>query len=118
MTILHERLASSMLLFSMVAAVWGLVAFARWRGMDGNFWGILAVGEVLFLAQGVLGVLLYLGGTQPARGIHILYGAVAVLTLPAYYVISKGRDDRTATLIYSLLCIFLTGIILRSMVTG
>jgi len=118
MNILHDRLASSMVLFALLAAAWGLVAFARRRGMDGNLWGILAVGEVLFLAQGLLGFFLYLGGARPERGIHILYGVVALLTLPAYYAISKGRDDRTATLIYSLLYIFLAGIILRSTVTG
>jgi hypothetical protein len=49
---------------------------------------------------------------------HILYGVVTGVTLPAYFAISKGRDDRQAVLIYALLCIFLVGISFRSVATG
>jgi hypothetical protein len=51
-------------------------------------------------------------------GVHILYGIVAVISLPAYYAISKGRDDKYAALAYGLLCLFLAAIGMRASVTG
>jgi hypothetical protein len=48
----------------------------------------------------------------------LLYGLTAVLTLPAYYFISRGRDDKKASLIYGLLCLFLAFAAYRGMVTG
>jgi hypothetical protein len=116
--ILHERIATSVELFMAIAALWGLVTYLRGRGMGSSYWGILAVGELLLVAQGTLGILIWLSGARPARGVHLLYGAVAVVTLPAYYAMSKGREDRGATLAYSLICLFLLGIGLRAIGTG
>jgi hypothetical protein len=107
------------LYFLFIAGVWGLVSAFRRQGVSSNYWGILAIGEIMILAQTVLGVLLYVGGARPGRpGVHILYGTVAAITLPAYYAFSKGRDDRTAALLYGLFCIFVAGITLRSVTTG
>ncbi len=115
---IHARLATSLLLFMAIAAVWNLIAAARRRGVSSSTWGILAIGEILALAQGAIGLALYLGGDRPARTVHLIYGLTAVLTLPAYYFISRGRDDRTASWIYAGLCLFLAIAALRSMVTG
>lgn len=115
---IHGQLATSIMLFSGVAAVWGLIAYFRGKAMDGNYWGILAVGEILFLSQGVIGILLWLSNARPGRGVHILYGVVTVIALPAYYTISKGKDDRVATLAYSLICLFLVGIAVRAVMTA
>jgi hypothetical protein len=114
----HARLATSFILFMAIAAAWNLVAAARRRGVSGTAFGILAVGELLALAQGVLGIALLLAGDQPARGVHYLYGVTAVLTLPACYTLTKGRDDARASLIYGLLCVFLAVAGYRAVVTG
>ena len=115
---LHDRLADSLLLFLAIAGVWSLVAAVRGRGVGSATWGVLAIGELLALAEGGLGLALYLGGDRPARGLHIVYGIVAVLGLPAYYVLSRGRDDRRASWTYGLVCLFLAGISARAMTTG
>src|SRR4030065_2781076 len=111
-TFLHERLASAALLFFLVAGIWGLIAYLRRRGVGSEYWGILAVGEVLILAQAALGVLLWLEGERPGRGIHILYGIVASITLPAYYAYSKGQDDRRAAFTYGLIFALFVGLTL------
>lgn len=118
LTLIHERVATTMILFSLIAAVWGLIIFLRGRSIDGNYWGILGVGEILILAQAALGFILWLQGAQPGRGIHILYGIVAAMTLPAAYGFSRGRDDRQMALVYSLILLFLVGISWRAIVTG
>src|SRR3990170_6760497 len=109
---LHERLASAALLFFLVAGIWGLIAYLRRRGVGSEYWGILAIGEVLILAQAALGVLLWLEGERPGRGIHILYGIVAALTLPAYYAYSKGQDDRRAAVPSGPIFLFFVGFVL------
>jgi hypothetical protein len=119
LVMIHERLSTSMILFSGIAAVWGLVLYFRRQGIGGNFWGILAAAELLFLAQGIIGVLLWLGGGRPGRStIHVLYGIVAVITLPAFYTLSRGRDDRRGALGYTLALLFLVGISLRAIGTA
>lgn len=115
---IHARLATSYILFMALAAVWNLVAAARRQGVSGTAFGILVIGELLALAQTALGLALALGGASPARTVHILYGVTTVLTLPAYYAFSKGRDDRTAAFIYAGLCLFLAIAGYRAVLTG
>lgn len=118
LAIVHSRLANAMILFAVIAGLWGLVAGIRRQSMSGNYWGIIAVAEILFLAQAVVGIVLWLGGDRPARGVHILYGVVAILSLPAYYVLSKGQDDSRAVWVYTLLFFFIVAISLRAMTTA
>jgi hypothetical protein len=116
---IHANLANTSLLFAFIAGVWGIGLRFRKRGVDGNYWGILAVGELLFLGQSLLGAYLWISGARPGRmGIHILYGVVLVIGLPAYYAITKGRDDQDAALAYGFLCLFLAAITLRATATG
>ena len=115
---IHAILATATLIFSLIIGGWSLVRALRRQGIDGNTWGILASGEILYLAQGVVGILQLLGGARPERGIHILYGVVTALTLPAAYALSRGRDDNRAAWTYALLGLFLVGIALRARGTG
>ena len=119
LTAFHDALANSVLLFTLIAGVWGVVSRVRGKAMTGNYWGILAVGELLIIGQGVLGAILWISGARPGRvGVHVLYGVVAVISLPAYYAITKGRDDKDIVLAYSLLNFFLAAISLRAAATG
>ena len=63
----HARLANSMLIFLSVAGVWGLAVFFLRRSITGGYWGILAVGEILILAQMIVGIILWIDGGRPAR---------------------------------------------------
>jgi hypothetical protein len=119
LSMIHANLANTSLLFAVIAGIWGIALRLRNRSIDGNYWGILAVGELLFLGQGLLGAYLWIGGARPGRmGIHILYGVVLIIGLPSYYAITKGRDDKNAALAYGLLCLFLAAITLRATTTG
>src|SRR5262245_1484193 len=106
----HSALANACLIFSLIIAAYGFFLYIRQRGVDSSFWGTLAAGELLYLAQGVVGVLLYAGGLRPSRGwVHVLYGIALVITLPGAYAVMRGRDTRREVLIYAILGLFMAG---------
>ena len=120
---LHGRLATAMVLFAALAGVYGLVEYFRKQSVSPNYWGIIVVGNLLAVGQGILGVILALGGGQPARGIiHILYGVVALSWIPIINVVgnfaNKDKDARRETLIVALVSLFEAGIALRAISTA
>jgi hypothetical protein len=116
---MHMRLLVTILLFFGALTLWGLFGYLRGQEISGGYRGALAIGELLMLAQFVIGVLLLLGGRQPSRPtIHILYGIVAIMMLPGTFAYTRGRDSRWEQLIYAAVCLFLCGIALRALETG
>jgi hypothetical protein len=117
---IHARLANTALFYSLAMAIWGLFRFFRRQGVDSSFWGGLAIAEIVYLAQGLLGAYMFLSGvgvlTRPFM--HILYGVVAVLTAPALFMWTRGDETRRVMLIYGVGFLFVSIILLRSMATG
>jgi hypothetical protein len=117
--IMHARLLLTILLFFGALALWGLVNFLRGQTISGSYRGALAIGELLMLAQFLIGVALLLAGRHaPREAIHILYGVVAIITLPGTFAYTRGRDARYEQLIYAIVCLFLCGVALRALETG
>ena len=116
---IHERLAVSMLIFMLALCAWGLWSYFRGEGVGGSYWGALVIGELLVLAQVLFGLILLLSGRTPLRmGVHLLYGVVAIISLPAAFFYTRGRDNRYEMLIYAIVCLFLAGVALRATSTG
>lgn len=116
---MHARLVFTILLFFGALSLWGLFNYLRGQGVSGAYRGALAIGELLMLAQFIIGVLLLFNSRQPPRlGVHILYGVVAIILLPGTFSYTRGRDSRYEQLIYALVCMFLCGIALRALETG
>jgi hypothetical protein len=116
---IHQGLSNACLIFSLIIAGYGLAAFARGHGVGGQYLGVLAIGELLFLAQAAVGVSLAALGFAPARGwVHYLYGIVLVISLPGLYAFVRGRDTRQEALLYGLLGLFLAGVSLRGAATA
>lgn len=115
---IHGRLASTASLFIGILALWALFLRVRGRGLDSSWIGAAVVGELLIIAQGLLGAYLYLNGLSvmlPRPFLHILYGVVAVITLPAAYTyFGQLEDERVKTLAMTLACAFLWGILQRA----
>lgn len=119
LTQVHGALANACLIFSLIIAGYGFLLYWRRRGVDSNYWGTLAAGELLFLAQGVLGIILFASGLRAARTlVHALYGIVLVISIPGTYALTRGRDTRREVLIYAIIGLFLAGITLRAMTTA
>ena len=116
---IHSALANACLIFSLIIAGYGFLLYLRRRNIDSNFWGTLAAGELLFLAQVVVGILVYTSGLRaPRTWIHALYGIVLLISLPGAYAVTRGRDGRRETLIYAIIGLFLAGVTLRAMFTA
>ena len=117
---IHGGLANTALYYTIAMAVWGLWRFYRRQGVDSSYWAALVIAEVLYLAQGVLGAFLFFSGTGVLVGpfMHILYGVVAVLVVPALFMYTRGDETRRVMLVYGVGFLFLVGILLRSMATS
>ena len=118
---IHSGLSRASVVFSLLMGVYGLWRFFRRQDVGANFWSILAAGELLYLAQGLVGISLYLSGssaTLPRPAIHILYGIVLVISVPGAFAFTRGRDQRREALIYGLVGLFLAGVSLRAISTA
>lgn len=117
---IHDRLAITLLIFCAICALWGFWNFARKQPVTGSYWGALAIAEILAVVQGLFGMAIWISGQQqPERlVVHMLYGATAVLSLPAVYVYSGGRDTRRENMLYALACVWLFFIVQRGIDTG
>lgn len=118
LTTIHAGLSNTAVLFIAVIGVWALVLRFMSRPLDSSWYGAAMIAELLLVAQGVIGGLLYLqgyGGMLARPFMHILYGVVAVVTLPAAWsYFGHLDDDRVKTLAMALSCFFLWGILLRA----
>ena len=63
--LLHARLLTTILLFFSALAIWGFVSYLRGQGIGGGYRGALAIGELLMLAELLLGIALFVGGARP-----------------------------------------------------
>lgn len=115
---IHHRLASTATLFTAALGLWALFLRFRARPLDSNWLGAAVIGELLLVAQSLLGVWLYLQGTGaalPRPFLHILYGIVSVITLPAAYgYFNTLEDENVKTLAMAAASFFLWGIVLRA----
>jgi hypothetical protein len=116
--IFHDRLATTIILFFLIAGLWGLLEFARGGQLGGNIAGALIIGQVLIVVQGGLGMVLFLWGDRPENLIHLLYGFTAVLVLPFVWSYVRDRAPRQGLLLYSLVALFIVGLAIRGMTTG
>lgn len=118
--ILHTGFGRTTLLFMLALGLWGLWNFVRGEGVTGSYWGALAIGEGIVVVESLVGVGLYLAGSPaPARALlHVSYGIVAIICLPAAYTFTRGRSSRYEALIYAVMALFLAGIAYRAQTTG
>lgn len=130
---MHVHASFTLVLLSLLGDVCciALAAFGdlthRYR-LPHLFWWILWLAQLPLGVQGVLGVVLLVGGAHPRTPFHLMYGALIVLTLVALYALTPGgrlrravvRDERSfrESRWLLLLCAFLTALVARAYVTG
>ncbi|MFZ0549106.1 MAG: hypothetical protein WAM60_26905 [Candidatus Promineifilaceae bacterium] len=115
---LHRVLSNTTWLFFLLAGLWGMYRAIRNYGVDGSYLGALAVGEILFIIQAVLGVILLFFSASPGRSVHFLYGVFAIVALPGLFTYMRGDDSNNAQWAYAIMTLFLFGVALRAITTG
>ncbi|MFN2187764.1 MAG: hypothetical protein ACK2T3_03295 [Candidatus Promineifilaceae bacterium] len=115
---IHTVISRTSILFFALLGIWGVIRGFRKQGVDGSYLAAAVIGEGVFILQALLGLILVLGGERPGRTIHFLYGAVALIALPALFAYMKGDDSNQAQWYYAILCLLLTGIALRAISTA
>jgi hypothetical protein len=116
--LVHDRLSVTVMLFMAAVGAWGIVAYFRGQSISGSYAGALAIGEALVLVQVGAGASMLVVGARPPNPTHYLYGITAVLALPFAWSWLRGRSQRQALLIYSLIALFIFGLAVRGMTTG
>ena len=113
----HAAIANSAALFLAVLTVWAVIQFLRSAPLGPSWFGAAVIAEILLVIQFLIGWVLFFEGLQagPRPWIHILYGTVAVITLPAGYgYFDKIDNPKVQSLAMALACAFLWGIVQRA----
>ncbi len=115
---IHAGLAQTGVYFFVILGLWALVQRLRSRPLEGNWYGAAVIGEGIMLAQFIVGWTLYsqgLGANLPRALVHILYGTVGIITLPAAYAyFSRLEDENIKSVLFAIICFFLMGVVLRA----
>lgn len=122
---IHGRLSVTAAIFTFVMGAWGIVLFARNRGVDGNYLGAIVVGELLLVAQAALGAILLFqtGGLVSLRWVHILYGVLAALIWPFIFTYTRETPQRAVpprleSILFGAGSLFLWGLVMRAIATA
>ena len=119
LNLIHSRLANSVILYLIALMVWALWSIIRKKEMSPNFRGALFISGFLILVQGVLGGLLWVQDFRPDEGsMHILYGSLGVLGIPAIYIFTQDRWKRYEMLVIGTGLLSLIALVFRSISTG
>ncbi len=118
LTDIHGRLSNAILLYTAIVGVWGIYNFIRRRDVSEGYWGALMIGELLILAQGLLGGLLWSQGERPDRGLHVLFGVMTAFGIPAVYVVRRWREGRAENLAYGSAVLLVALLAYRAVVTA
>jgi heme A synthase len=116
---LHRYLATVLLIFAVLLALWGTVTYFRNQRVSGGFRSSYLIMAVVTAPQGLLGLGALVTGGSPREGIlHMVYGVFAVLFLPGAYLYSQQGSERRETLILAGACWIVAIAYFRGIATG
>ena len=116
---LHGYLATVLLIFAVLLALWGTVTYFRNRRVSGGFRSSYLIMTAVTVLQGLLGLGALVTGGSPREGIlHMVYGVFAVLFLPGAYLYSHQGGERRETLVLAGACWIVAIAYFRGTATG
>jgi heme A synthase len=116
---IHTRLGNTEFYYAAIMTVWAIYRIIRKKGVDSNYWGALVIAEGLVVLQALLGIYLYFfSGMQLADKLHIVYGVLSLLVLPAAFAFSRGNQERRDMIIYGGTMLLLALVAMRALQTA
>ena len=113
---LHLLLGRSIVFFTFICGVWGILAFFGRLPNDSRYYSTLVLAELLLLAQTALGVVLMATGRVPRDMLHLAYGGLAAVLLPIVHHYSV-RNGWNTGLTCGLVSLFIGGLSIRAFTT-
>ena len=119
---LHQGLANMAWMYFLFIGIWGMYRAFRGQDINSSYLGACVIGQILFIANIVIGAIIWLGGggANLARAeVHLLYGAFVLVFLPFIYLaVLRGDDSNRGQWVISFVNLFLFGVSLRLITTG
>jgi hypothetical protein len=74
LTDIHGALSRTAILLTFILAIWGFIRFFRKEGVSSSYWGAMVIAELLYIVQGIIGVILYILGSALPAGLNLIRG--------------------------------------------
>jgi hypothetical protein len=115
--VIHQVLAYAAVIGVAIVAAWTLVLVVTKRSPGRGYARAQASMVGIVALAAIVGVVVFVSGARPADGLHLLYGAVAILLIPFARSFLRGVARRD-TLILLVAVVALGGVIYRLFATG
>lgn len=119
---IHGQLTNTVWLFFLILGLWGVYRGIRGHGIDGSYLGAVWIGQILFVAQSIIGGIVWFGGFRVALerpSIHLLYGAFSLVFIPfIFFAVLKGDTSNRGQWVMAFATLFMFGIAIRLTNTG
>ena len=93
LTTVHERLGYALLIVLAAGLVLALLAVRDTRRLP-TVRAYLWLAVAALVLQGIAGIGLLLAGQRPAQGLHLMYGPLALVSLPLTVLFARGWAPR------------------------
>lgn len=115
---LHARAATALVLYYSALGLWGLLLGVRNRAPTPGFRGGVTIAVIASIAQGILGVALWIFVRPPEDVVHALYGVALVLAMPLAASIVRDRTGRGQSVALGIASLFTAGLAIRGIITA
>ncbi len=117
MQAIHQIFAVAALIAVVIGVVWAAVLAITRRPGGRAFARAQAVLVGIVALAAIGGALVFLTGSRPADGLHLVYGAVAILVIPFARSFLRAEARRDALVLF-VAAVVLGGVIYRLFATG
>lgn len=115
---LHRYTYYQVIFGGIIGTIYGLVNVTQRRGFTDGFRSILYLVAGTGLLQAVWGMLLFLGGLRPNNILHLVYGGIVLLAIPAAFAYSSEEQTRRDVGVLTFAVFALFAAALRAYSTG
>jgi hypothetical protein len=115
---LHTGLFRAGLLISLIVGIWGIVTYVRKGEASGGLRSTLVLSVLLFVIQGLVGVVLLVTGHHLKDNLHVLYGILLVIALPVAASYATGQTRRREPLVFGIAGLIMAALTVRAFMTS